>query len=70
MSIESVLHEVQQLTEQEKRTVLELLQDHFADESALLSEEELGVVRARLEHYHAHPETGVPWEEMKQRHGL
>jgi len=70
MSIESVLHEVQQLTEQEKRTVLELLQDHFADESALLSEEELGVVRARLEHYHVHPETGVPWEEMKQRHGL
>jgi len=58
------------LTEQEKHTVLEVLQDHFADEYAFLSEEELQTLRARVEHYHAHPETGIPWEEIKQRHGL
>lgn len=70
MSLESILHQVQRLTEQEKRTVLEALQDHFADEYTSLGDDELQTLRARLEHYRAHPETGIAWEEIKQRHGL
>ncbi len=70
MSLESILHQVQRLTEQEKRTVLEALQDHFADEHTSLSDDELQMLRARQEHYRANPETGIAWEELKQRHGL
>jgi glutamine synthetase len=68
MSLETVLREVQQLSEEEKHAVLEVLQSHFTAEYVSLNEEELQQVRSRLAHYHAHPETGISWKEIRKRY--
>ncbi|KGE73304.1 hypothetical protein [Spirochaeta lutea] len=70
MSLESILQEVEQLSENEKHAVLEVLQEHFAEEYISLSKAERQMIRSRLEHFQNHPETGISLEQMKQRHGL
>jgi len=70
MSLQSVLHEVENLSEDEKLTLFEVLQEHFAQSSDTLNAKEMELVRTRLEHYYAHPETAISLEELKEKHGL
>ena len=51
MSLETVLRDVKQLSEEEKQAVLEVLQGHFFSEYASLSKKELGTVQSRLAQY-------------------
>ena len=54
---------------------IQLVQDiwdsiHQIPQTLELDEGQKEELRARLAHYRAHPETGISWEDLKQKIGL
>jgi putative addiction module component (TIGR02574 family) len=54
---------------------IQLVQDiwdsvHEIPQTLELDESQKEELRARLAHYRAHPETGISWEDLKQKIGL
>ena len=61
--------EIDAMSKEEKRQLLEMIWESFEEEEGIVddlpeeTEEELQILRERLEEYKRDPSTGIPWEE-------
>ena len=73
MSIQELEAEARKLSAAERAELAEAIWNSIADEANAdpnilpLSDEQRAELDRRLADYHAHPETSVPWEEVKAR---
>jgi putative addiction module component (TIGR02574 family) len=77
MTVAEIIEQIRPLPAKEKQQVLEALWDNFQDElegyDPDLSPEQFAELKRREEEAIAHPERGIPWEqvqaEMKAKYG-
>jgi putative addiction module component (TIGR02574 family) len=77
MSVSEIIEIIRPLSAKEKQEILEKLWTEFGDElegyDPDLTPEQLAELERRAEEMRAHPERGIPWEqveaEMKQKYG-
>ena len=67
-----LLEEILGLTVSERIALVQDIWDSIAEipESLQLDDEQKNDLRNRLTYYRAHPESGISWNELKQKIGL
>ncbi len=67
-----LLEEILELSVPERIQLVQDIWDSIAEvpESLELDDEQKQELRARLADYRAHPETGISWEDLKEKIGL
>lgn len=67
-----LLEEILGLSVSERIELVQDIWDSIAQvpETLELDDEQKAELRSRLAHYRAHPETGIAWEDLKQKIGL
>jgi putative addiction module component (TIGR02574 family) len=67
-----LLEEILELSINERIQLVQDIWDSIAQipASLELDEDQKEELRTRLAHYRAHPETGISWDELKQKIGL
>lgn len=67
-----LFEEILELSVSERIQLVQDIWDSIAQipESLELGEDQKRELRSRLAHYRAHPETGISWDDLKQKIGL
>jgi putative addiction module component (TIGR02574 family) len=67
-----LLEEILELTVSERINLVQDIWDSIAEipESLELDDEQKNELRTRLTYYRAHPESGISWNDLKQKIGL
>ncbi|HTV42531.1 MAG TPA: addiction module protein [Candidatus Sulfotelmatobacter sp.] len=65
MSAEQILEEIRRMTEPERRELVQRIFDEFAELDDELSQEQIAELDRRAEEALAHPERGIPWEQLR-----